>query len=505
MKKIVKSAILVFIMLLLSKILALFKEVLIAEKFATSYIVDAYTVVISLPTIVFTVFASGFSSSYLPLFMRLKENEKNRFFNNIFNILLVFSIVILIICFIFNRTIIFLLAPGFDKKTIEIAIKFIKIIVFYFPFYVLFSMLSAHLQAKEKFILSSFCNYILTNIILIISIFLSSYKKTNILLYGYVVSGFLSFFILYITLIYRKEIKYVFLIDFKDENFKQFCKIAIPFGLSSIINQCNAMIDKIFSSSLGEGAVSYLNYANKVQLLPYSLIISITLAILSPKINKAVAENDNENYLFYVSTVIMFSCYISLPILIILFTLSEPIIKFLFERGKFNIDSTLIVAKCLSYYSLGIPFYALREILNIVFVANYKQDIILKNTIISIVLNIVFNLIFIKIFGYGGLALSTSLSGIISYLIMNHNLKKLGLNSFYKYQFSKEILKMLVSAIIIGIINIFFYKYLCAFINFNISFIIILCINILVYLIFTYLLKVKILIYVFEEIKKIKY
>lgn len=498
MKKCIKSITLVFTMLLLSKILALSKEALIAGKFAASYIIDAYTVVISLPSIIFAIFVSGFSNSYMPIFLRIEDEEKNSFFNNVFNVLLIISLLISILCFILSEKIIFLLAPGFDKKTIDIAVRFTKMIVFYFPFYILFNILSAHLQAKERFILSSFCNYILINVILLISIYLSSKKRINILIYGYVISGFLSFFILYLVLLIKKEIKYIFLIDLENDHLKNFIKISIPFGISSLINQINGMIDKMFSSTLEEGMTSSLNYANKIQLLPYSLIISITLSILSPKINKAFIKKNREDYLFYIKLITLFSLYISLPVVVILFIFSEQIIKLLLERGEFNSEITLIVANCLAYYSLGIPFYALREILNIIFIANNKQKLILKNTIISVVLNVVLNYFLIKTLNYKGLPLSTSLSGIISCLLMNNALRNLKLNLFSLDQL-KEIFKILISSIIIGIFAIITYKNLCTFVDFKISIMISLSISGILYISITYFLKIKILVYFIKK------
>ena len=84
MKKIVKSALLVVVMMLISKVLGLLREIFLAQQFGTSYIVDAYTVACTLPTVLFTLFASGFSNSYLPVYMRINEPEKkNFFFNNL--------------------------------------------------------------------------------------------------------------------------------------------------------------------------------------------------------------------------------------------------------------------------------------------------------------------------------------------------------------------------------------------------------------------------------------
>lgn len=79
-EKLVNSAIFITILLFCSKGLGFIREILIAYKFGTSYIVDAYTICITLPSVVFTVFASGFSQSYVPVYTRItNEKEKNIF------------------------------------------------------------------------------------------------------------------------------------------------------------------------------------------------------------------------------------------------------------------------------------------------------------------------------------------------------------------------------------------------------------------------------------------
>lgn len=499
-----KSAIFITIMMLISKVLALGKEMLLAEKFGTSYITDAYMVAISLVNVLFSIFTNGFANSYIPVFMRVEEKERKNFFNNIFNILVLCSLAISIICFIFAKNLVSILAPGFDERSKVLTINFIKIIVFYLPFYTAFSVLSAHSNAKERFFCNSFCNFVIVNIILIISVMISSLKRINFLIYGYVFSMVIALAINYINLRVKKEIKYEFILDIKNNNFKQLVAIAIPYGFSTLINQINIVVDKIFSSSLGEGITSAINFADKIQNLPYTLIISTIIVIYRPRINKYFAENKIKEGIFYAKMALMISIYISLPIVIILFNFSIPIIELLLERGAFNKTSTMIVANSLFYYTIGIPFYSCREIASNILIANYKQKIILKNTVFLVILNIIFNYIFIYFFNYKGLVLATSISGIIGCILMNYELIKLNIFIFEKNNF-KDIIKILCSSVLSSLFCTMIYKNLILSMNSNFALIASLFIFGISYLFFTLLLKVQIITFILEIfLKKLK-
>lgn len=497
----VKSVIFVTIMMFVSKFLSLLKEILLAQKFGISAITDAYTVAISLNDVLFALFAVGFSGSYIPVFMRVKKEEREQFFNNVLNVLVIISMLISIICFICSEYITTILAPGFDIKTRLLTISFIKMMTFYLPFYTAFMMLSVHANAKELFLCSQFCELILINVIIIIFTELSS-KNYNFLLYGRILSIVVAFVVLFINLKLKKEIDYRFFIKFNQKDLKKLCLLAIPFGLSSLVNQVNMIIDRVFSSSLNEGVVSALNYANKIQILPFSLIISVIITVYRPRINKFFAEKDMKTGLFYAKKAIEIAIYIALPISVLLLNFSFPIIKFLFERGAFDQSSTKMVGTCLSYYALGIPFYSYREVTNNVLAANYKQKTILKNAIIAVFFNIVLNSILIKVIDYRGLALSTSISGIISCILISFDLKKINLSLLHKKQ-GIDILKIIFSSIVASYICVNMYNILYKILSQQISLLLSLCIFSIVYSLITLLIKVEIIVYFFYELNLI--
>lgn len=492
-EKLVNSAIFITILLFCSKGLGFIREILIAYKFGTSYIVDAYTICITLPSVVFTVFASGFSQSYVPVYTRItNEKEKNIFFSNVVNLLLIVSILVCLCCLSFSDGIVSIMAPGFDERTRNLTVIFIRIVSFIFPVMTVFNILSAHLSTSEDFIFANFCDYVVVNVIIIISILLANKQRSWMLSGGYVLALFCATVFLIMYSFRRKKVIYKPYIKIKNSSFKILYTMAIPLGLSLLVNQLNTVIDRIFASTLGEGVTSSLNYADKVQSIFLTLTTSIFLTVCYPRINMYFAKNDKLNGLYYIKKAISIAFYTSIPLVAILLFYATPIIRVLFQKGEFSVEATEITANCLMCYSLGVPFYALREILTKTLAANEKQKLIFKNTVISVGCNIILNLFFIKALGYIGLALATSISGMISSLLLGLDVKKSKLQIIdekMKTNFFKIIICLLISMIIGKVIIYFLFEILC---KSDIIVILGLIITGMIYILMSILLKVDI-------------
>lgn len=500
MKRLARSAILITILLVLSKVLGFGREIFLAHQFGTTYIVDAYTVSITLPSVLFTIFASGISQSYIPIITRIKTiDEKKKFFSNVTAFLTLISFAVAFICFFGSNTIASVMAPGFDERTLALTSRFIKIIVTILPFMTLFNLLSAHVSASEDFLLAHFCDSIVINVILVLSIIVATKEKVDLLAYGYVLSMVVAVAILWLSAWKKEDLTISFKIDLTDSNLREILVLAIPLGLSLFANQLNALADRMFSSILGEGVTSAISYANKVQSIFLTLTTSVFLTVCYPRINMHFANNDNENGMFYLKKAFLIACYTSLPMVVVLFIYSVPVVQVMFEGGMFTANSTKITAGCLSYYSLGIPFYAFREIATRALAANKKQKLILKNTVLSVALNVCFNLLFINRLGYVGLALATSLAGMLSFILMMVDLERMGLSLFEKNQF-KDLLKIILSTAITLIFNTILYQCLGKVMSSNFAFMISIGVSALVYITSTVVLRTQIIIWVYDRL-----
>lgn len=430
MKSLARSASLTAFLLIISKILGFLREILLADRFGTTYIADAYTIASSLPTVLFALFASGFTNSFIPAYVRTPHDKRSQFFSNTCSILFSISLLVTGLCVIFRQNVVDLLAPGFSYESAELTTQFISVIAFYLPFFVVFNILTAYLQTQEDFIPGSFCDFILVNLVLIVSIGISSPQAPMGLAYGYVISMALALSVLWLYARRRYGLRWQPVFDLRDRDFRRLCSLAIPLGLSLMADQLNGMVDRMFASGLGEGVTSALSYANRVQSILLTLTTTIFIQVCYPRMNRHFEAGEREDGSRYVRKALLIACYTSIPLVAMFALYAPPIVRVIFQRGAFSEQSTAVTAACLSLYAVGIPFFAFRSILTNTLAANTRQRLILRNTLVTVASNILLNLLLVRYWGYCGLALATSLSGALAAGLMYRDVRKLELSVF---------------------------------------------------------------------------
>lgn len=500
MNNLSKSAMLISLMMVLSKFLGFLREILLANRFGTSYIVDAYLVAIALPDVLYPILVGGFSESFVVGSARLRTaDQQKKYFNNTITILFLWAGILSIVSFFGSRWISRLLAPGFDFAATQILSAFLQIISISLPFVVVLNMLCANLQTKECFSIPYFCDFIIKNVLILTFIQISTPETSSWLAIGQVCAYAVPSALLWIYSLHKQIIAYTPYFDLRDEAFKNLCKLAFPLGTSLMVSQFNGVIDRIFCSLLREGITSAMSYANKVQLLFYTLTTSIFISVCYPRINRQFADGDKESGMYYIRQAVLVALYISLPVIGGLFLFAKPVVTLLFERGAFTVDSTALTAECLAFYALGIPFYALREIGTRALSASLQQKRILKNTLLSVVCNLSLNALLLRPLGHIGLALATSLSGIVTFLLILSDMRKLGLRLFIRAQL-RDMDKIAASSVISLLVCAVCYHVLLRVLGASLAILIGICFAGCTYLALSILLRMDIVIWIYQRL-----
>ena len=139
---------------------------------------------------------------------------------------------------------------------------------------------------------------------------------------------------------------------------------------------------------------------------------------LMPKLSAAEAHNRMDEVTKVLGEAIIFAGFFILPAMVSLIILAGPIIEGLFLYGAFTTDDVLMAAMALSAYAAGLPGFVLVKILQPAFYAAGHPGIVLKISIMTVVINVTGSLIMMPLFGHVGLALATSLSGLIAAVVM---------------------------------------------------------------------------------------
>jgi putative peptidoglycan lipid II flippase len=201
----------------------------------------------------------------------------------------------------------------------------------------------------------------------------------------------------------------------------------IPGLIGTAVYQLNVFVDTIFASFLPEGSVSYLFFADRLMEFPLGIFgIAIGMASL-PSLAGLASQGKMEEWKETLSFTFRLVSFISIPAMVGLIALKTPIINLLFQRGRFDYAATVMTAKALLCYSLGLWAIAGARTVVPAFYSLQDTWTPLKIALICLGANVVFIAIFIYPLKHAGLALATSLSSMLNLILLFRKLSlKLG-------------------------------------------------------------------------------
>jgi putative peptidoglycan lipid II flippase len=195
---------------------------------------------------------------------------------------------------------------------------------------------------------------------------------------------------------------------------KQVLTAAIPGVIGASVQQINIFIDIAFASLLPVGAVSYLNFADRLNQLPISLFGAALGTTLLPSLSQCWKSNDRIRAFQTQNRTITFGMAFVMPATIGLFVLAEPIIALLYGHGKFDGHAVTQTMLALKAFSIGIPSYVLTKIFAAVFFANRDTKTPVIIAAISVSINVILNYILKELYAHVGIALATSISSVVN-------------------------------------------------------------------------------------------
>lgn len=421
----VQTAVLMAIMTLVSKLLGFVREMVMAGFFGTSYITDAYVMAQTIPTILFAGILGAIATAYMPLLSEKieKSGEKaaNLFTSQVINILLVLSVLSAGVGFVFSDQFVHLLASGFTGETARLTSIFLKVTFLYTICTSIAGILDSYLQYKNCFLPQIIVGYT-QNIIVIgciaISALTSHYFLTVGLLIAYIVR-----FTLFWALAKNRKMEYSMSAQFGDA-VRTILGMAVPVFIGSSIQQIDTFVDKTLASGLKEGSVAALNYASLLNMLIIGLTVTIMTTVIYPKFAKAGASENIKQFNEIAGKGFSLMFMIALPFSLGAMLYSQQIVQIVYERGAFDAAATSITGSAYLFYSIGLLFTALNELMVRIYYSfqDMKRPMIFSG--ICVIIDIILNLAFIDSMAHNGLAFSTSISIFCNTILLYYGLRK---------------------------------------------------------------------------------
>ncbi|MBR4435619.1 MAG: murein biosynthesis integral membrane protein MurJ [Clostridia bacterium] len=421
--KVIKSTAIILIISLIAKASSFLYESVLAYFVGTSMQADAYQTISGVQAAVYPMLSIGIWKVFMPLYKKHlsrgeTDNAESLANKSItFFTLISFAAVILII--ISAPALVSLVAPGFDGEAKAICVRLIRISAPMYSFILAASVIAAMLQSHEKF-LGSQIREVISHIppILIAILF---YKKLgpdrgiNALAVSLVVAAVCRILIELPFINWGYKFKPD--INFRNKEFKLMLSRMPSALMSAGLSQINAIVDKSMASMLETGTVASMNYANKLFLVFNGLLSTPIATALYPQMIEYISLNKKDELKNLTVKMIGIFCVIMIPISIACWLFRQELIAVVYERGKFTMESTMMTKNIFGFYCICIVFSACSHVVSNIFYGygDTKKPLIIG--IVSLALNIVLNLVFIRFWGAGGLALSTSIAEIIVFVL----------------------------------------------------------------------------------------
>lgn len=452
-KKVAKIAVVITVLTLFGKFIGMFREVLLATHYGTTIQSDAYVMSQSIIQILTTLVVAALGTAFIPMLTRYKENhskdEYRNFINNVYTITVTVAIIIDIVIYVFLDQVISVFAPGFSAEA-RIITK--SLVVYMLPMIiisVIVTLNNSYLQVNGSFYIPALISYP-SNLVLIVCMGFFS-ETFGILGLGVAATlGVMAQLLFQQAELRKTDFKYSIEFDINDKGVKELFWLILPTTVGIGIQQINATVDRIIGSNVGTGSVAALNFSNRLSLFILGIISASISSVLFSQLAKHVANKEFNEFQHLLVKSINTLFVLVIPASIGMIVLRYPIVKFVFERGKFDSSATSLTSTALLYLSMGLIGFSIRDVLNRAFYSLGDTMTPMKNGVIAILINIILSITLSKYMGIGGIAFAASFAGMTSSLLLFFNLQK-KIGNFNIKVLSSTLIKVLAASLIMGV------------------------------------------------------
>lgn len=408
----------IFIAIVMSKLLGLLRGSAVANFYGTESTAGAYAMASQLPVNFFDmILGSAISSALIPVYNKFMSKDgmkrANLFASCFLNIIIIATVLISVLGIVFSKQIIYVMGSKLDAETASLAARLLQImfplVIFTGMAFTLVGILQSLGEFKIPAVMSLISNAVCILYLLTINEKFGIYGLSYALLIGWVLQ--------FLILVYpakKRGFSYSLRAGVKDEGIKEVARLALPALLATWVQPINTMVNMNLASGFeGGGGVAVLDYANKLYIIAASAFAMAVTNYIFPKLSQLGIKNDTKEWSNVIGGSIKALLLIVVPIMLVFLIGGKEIIKIIYERGEFGEKSVELTANAMFFYSFGMIWYGLQEILNKAFYSVMDTKTPMICAVGGIVTNVVLCLVFSHFMGVSGLALAASVSAFV--------------------------------------------------------------------------------------------
>ncbi len=433
-----RSSLVVGIMTMLSRVMGLVRDIIIAVYFGSQAEADAFFVAFKIPNFLRRLFAEGaFSQAFVPVLSEYRTKQPKEavqeLINKVAGTLGLTLALVTALSMVAAPLLILLFAPGFRGETAKLALAG-DMLRITFPYLLLISLTAfsgSILNSYNKFAVPAFTPVLLNISLIGSTILLTPYfeQPAMALAWGVVIAG-VSQLLLQIPFLRQIQLLPKPVWGWRDEGVQRILKLMAPamFGVS--VAQINLLLDTVLASFLQTGSISWLYYSDRLMELPLGMFGIAIATVILPSLSRQHAGDDPKAFSATLDWAVRLVLLIGVPAAVALFLLAEPLIATLFFHGRMEDRDVLMAAMSLRAYASGLLFFMLIKVLAPGFFARQDTRTPVKIAMKAMVANMIFNLALIWPLQHAGLALATTLSAAMNAGMLLFGLVRIGVFQF---------------------------------------------------------------------------
>lgn len=431
MERAAKAAGMISMLFLVSRILGFIRENLSGRLF-NRFETDSFIAAFIIPDTMYYLLVGGaLSAAFIPIFTEYlakgEEEEGWKVASTFINITVILLAIFTVLGMTFAKGVALWEAPHFKAEKMLLLVKLTRIMFPAVCFTALAGLMGGVLNSYKHF-LAPALGPVFYNIAIILGAFFLGPRYGIMGMAIGVVAGAIGNFLIqmsFLRTVGGNRFRFGY-IDLRNSGFRRMLILMVPALVGLSATQANIWITNVMASSLPEGSITALRFANRLIQLPIGIFASSIAMAFFPMLSGLAAEKKMDSFKDTLSLSLRSIFFLLLPAAAGLIVLRTPIVKILFEGQQFTPKDTALTAYALLFYGMAVfahaailmlprAFYALQDTLTPVLVS-----------VFSVSMSILMNWIFLKFtaLGVGGFALSFSIMGLLNMLLLMEILRR---------------------------------------------------------------------------------
>jgi putative peptidoglycan lipid II flippase len=406
---------------LISKLLYAGKDVLVAREFGLNSQLDAYLTALVLITFVINLTAGAFDAAFIPTYIETRQADGLKAAQALFSAVLGRITIVLLgasaALLAVSPLVLRFFAVGFSPEILGLSQQFLLLMTPTLLVTGLSTILGAVLNANEHFTMVAL-SPMASPIAVVVFLLIAVHDWGIYTLVAGAVAGSLIQLGILIWELGRHRLLAKPSWGGDSAAVHQILLQYLPMVAGAFIMSGTEVVDKAMATPLGPGSVSALSYGYKLVAIILNVGAAALGTALFPPFSRLIAAKDWAGAWRMLRQYSVLILIVTLPLTVGLIYFSEPLVRLIFERGAFTAQDTQLVSHVQSFYFLQIPFYMLSIAVVRVLSSLRKNHVLMAIAVVNLFMDIILNQVFIRQFGLAGIALSTSVVYLISFILI---------------------------------------------------------------------------------------